>query len=94
MISVDAVTLFTFIIGIAQFFGAIIIGMIVWWLKKIATDLKEITRDLSEFRADVPKTYVLKQDYKDVIDRIFLKLDYLVTEERRENKQYNESNHG
>lgn len=94
MNTVDVVTIFTVVIGIAQFFGAIIVGIIVWWLKKVVTDIKELTRDLSEFRADVPKTYVLKEDYKDVVDRIFLKLDYLVTEERNEKREFNERNHG
>lgn len=90
----DVVSLFTLIIGLLQFFGAILVGILVWWMKKLVTDIREIQKDLAQFRAEVPKDYVLKQDYKDVVDRIFQKLDYLVVEERKERGNGNHYNQG
>jgi len=53
-----------------------------WFARELWTAVKELKADLSKLREDLPKTYVVKDDYKedirdlkDMIGKIFDKLD-------------------
>ena len=53
-----------------------------WFARELWTAVKELKTDLSKLREDLPKTYVVKDDYKedirdikDMISKIFDKLD-------------------
>jgi hypothetical protein len=56
--------------------------LMVWLARELWTAVKELKADLGKLREDLPKTYVLKEDYrsdiyeiKDLLSRIFDKLD-------------------
>jgi hypothetical protein len=60
----------------------IISGSIGWFAKELWTALKELKDDLSRLREDMPKSYVLREDYKqdikdlkEMMGKIFDKLD-------------------
>lgn len=53
-----------------------------WFAREMWTAVKELKSDLAKLREDLPKTYVVKDDYredirdiKDMIGKIFDKLD-------------------
>lgn len=53
-----------------------------WFARELWTAVKELKSDLAKLREDLPKTYVVKDDYKedirdikDMISKIFDKLD-------------------
>lgn len=80
----DATT--TAVIGIVtvviQFLGGIIVAGLAWYMKKIITDMGELTRRLTNFEISAPKEYVLKPEYKETIgdirnmfDKLFVKMD-------------------
>lgn len=53
-----------------------------WFARELWTAVKELKADLSKLREDLPRTYVVKDDYredirdiKDMIGKIFDKLD-------------------
>ena len=53
-----------------------------WFARELWTAVKELKADLSKLREDLPRTYVLREDYKqdirdikEMINKIFDKLD-------------------
>lgn len=53
-----------------------------WFCRELWTAVKDLKNDLSKLREDMPKAYVLKEDYrrdiyeiKDICKQIFEKLD-------------------
>jgi hypothetical protein len=60
----------------------IISGSIGWFAKELWNVLKELKEDLSSLKEDLPRSYVLREDYKqdikdlkDIMGKIFDKLD-------------------
>ena len=60
----------------------IISGSIGWFAKELWSVLKELKEDLSSLKEDLPRSYVLREDYKqdikdlkDIMGKIFDKLD-------------------
>ena len=59
-----------------------LITIIAWLARELWTAVKELKGDLGKLREDLPRTYVLKEDYrrdiyemKDMLNKIFDKLD-------------------
>lgn len=83
------IQIITLIMGVIQIFGGIIVVMAGWLVKRMYTDMKDIERRLEETATkdelklvkakvdDIPKEYVMKEDYKEVMNRIFTKLDQI-----------------
>ena len=60
----------------------IISGAIGWFAKELWNAVKDLKEDLSILRSDLPKSYVLREDYKqdirelkEMMNKIFDKLD-------------------
>jgi hypothetical protein len=60
----------------------IISGSIGWFAKELWNVLKELKEDLSSLKEDLPRSYVLREDYKqdikdlkEIMGKIFDKLD-------------------
>lgn len=60
----------------------VIMALLGWFAHEVWTAVKELKSDMSGLREDLPKTYVLKEDYrrdiyeiKDLLNRIVDKLD-------------------
>jgi len=60
----------------------IISGSIGWFAKELWSVLKELKEDLSLLKEDLPRSYVLREDYKqdikdlkEIMGKIFDKLD-------------------
>jgi hypothetical protein len=60
----------------------IISGSIGWFAKELWSVLKELKEDLSSLKEDLPRSYVLREDYKqdikdlkEIMGKIFDKLD-------------------
>jgi cell division protein FtsB len=60
----------------------IISGLIGWFAKELWSVLKELKEDLSSLKEDLPRSYVLREDYKqdikdlkEIMGKIFDKLD-------------------
>jgi len=60
----------------------IISGSIGWFAKELWGVLKELKEDLSSLKEDLPRSYVLREDYKqdikdlkEIMGKIFDKLD-------------------
>ena len=60
----------------------IVSGAIGWFAREIFTSVKELKEDVAKLREDLPKTYVLRDDYradirdiKEMVGKIFDKLD-------------------
>ena len=60
--------LFQIIVGLAAFFGGLI-------LKRIIDDVKQLTLDLSNMKVLVAGDYVKKSEFEAKIDALFHKLD-------------------
>ena len=61
----------------------IISGAIGWFAKELWNAVKDLKEDLSILRQDLPKSYVLREDYKqdirdlkEMMGKIFDKLDH------------------
>ena len=61
----------------------IISGAIGWFAKELWNAVKDLKEDLAIIRADLPKSYVLREDYKqdirdlkEMMGKIFDKLDH------------------
>jgi hypothetical protein len=59
-----------------------IMALLGWFAHEVWSAVKELKADLSGLREDLPKAYVMKEDYrrdiyeiKDMLSRIFDKLD-------------------
>ena len=60
----------------------IVSGAIGWFAREVFTSVNELKEDLAKMREDLPKTYVLRDDYradirdiKEMVGKIFDKLD-------------------
>jgi hypothetical protein len=60
----------------------IVSGAIGWFAREVFTSVKELKEDVAKLREDLPKTYVLRDDYrsdirdiKEMVGKIFDKLD-------------------
>ena len=74
-ITVDAKLMFSV-------FSVLVLGPICWILRNAISDLKELQKEFADYRLEVSENYLPKQDYhrdlaeiKDLLDRIFNKLD-------------------
>lgn len=87
----------TAVIGIVtviiQFLGGIIVAGIAWYMKKIISDMSELTKRLTNFEISAPKEYVLKPEYKETMgdiknmfDKLFVKLD--LKQDKHERSRY------
>ena len=59
-----------------------LVTIMVWLAGELYSAVKELKQDLAKLREDLPKTYVLKEDYrrdlyeiKDLLGKIWDKLD-------------------
>jgi len=59
-----------------------LVTIMVWLAGELYSAVKELKQDLAKLREDLPKTYVLKEDYrrdlyeiKDLLSKIWDKLD-------------------
>lgn len=59
-----------------------VMSVLGWFAHEVWSAVKELKADMSILREDLPKTYVMKEDYrrdiheiKDMLSRIFDKLD-------------------
>jgi hypothetical protein len=50
--------------------SAIMIALIGWFAREMWQTVKEVTKDLSRLREDLPKSYVPKEDWKDGMNEI------------------------
>jgi hypothetical protein len=60
----------------------VIMALLGWFAHEVWSAVKELKSDMSGLREDLPKVYVMKEDYrrdiyeiKDMLSRIFDKLD-------------------
>lgn len=64
-------------------FGLVTVsGIIGWFARELWTAVKDLKADLAKLREELPKTYVVKDDYredmreiKDMLSKIFDRLD-------------------
>jgi len=68
--------------GIINILLGSFITLLCWLAMEMWSAVKELKSDLGKLREDLPKTYVLKEDYrrdiyeiKDMLSKIFDKLD-------------------
>lgn len=56
--------------GIIQLLIGIIVGLIMRKMADMTDDLKTVEREMHDFKADVPKIYLAKEDYKDDLKEV------------------------
>lgn len=56
--------------SIFNFAGGIITGFFGWVIKEMYALIKTQERELSQFKQDVPKEYVAKNDFKDTMREV------------------------
>jgi len=68
--------------SIFNMFAGTALMVIGWFARELWTAVKELKSDLSKLREDLPKTYVMREDYKqdirdikEMFNKIFDKLD-------------------
>lgn len=61
--------------ALLQVVGAFIIAVGGWFMRELWGAVKEMRKDLATLRADLPKEYVSKDDYRQDIGRIHELLD-------------------
>ena len=68
--------------GIVNVVLGVLITLIAWLARELWGAVKELKTDLGKLREDLPRTYVLKEDYrrdiyeiKDMLGKIFDRLD-------------------
>lgn len=58
------------LVEIIQFLLAIIMAGGGYWLSRLAKDVKELEHNMNQCQSQMPKEYVLKDDYKTEISEI------------------------
>lgn len=68
--------------AILQIIGAFVLAVGGWFMRELWGAVKELRTDLAALRADIPKEYVSKEDYRndlgrihELLDKIYDKLD-------------------
>lgn len=68
--------------SIFNMFAGTALTVIGWFARELWTAVKELKSDLAKLREDLPKTYVMREDYKqdirdikEMFNKIFDKLD-------------------
>jgi hypothetical protein len=61
--------------AILQIFAALVMALGGWFLRELWGAVKELRTDLAGLRADLPKEYVSKDDFRQDIGRIHELLD-------------------
>lgn len=63
---------FNIALAIAAFMGG-------WWVKIMYDATRELQQDLAKLREQLPTEYVRKEDFRQVADALFKKLDRIET---------------
>ena len=78
VIGTAASLLCTLIVGVLSFFIKKTLATLEEADKKNATDIREVSKELSDLKSDLPLIYVTREDYIRIMNRVEDKLDKLL----------------
>jgi predicted nucleic acid-binding Zn-ribbon protein len=53
----------------------LIVMMLGYYLSQVSSDIKELEHNMTSCQAELPRVYVLKEDYKDEIQEVKARLE-------------------